>query len=167
VPYQYTETVLYNFTGAADGGFPSQPPTLVTVQNPDAALAIYGTTAAGGSAGLGGVFELLPNIYTNTWTESIVFNFVSGKLPSSALLNYDGDFYATTAAGPSPDDAGGSVFQLYPNFYGVLIENVLHNFAGPASPSGNLVMTKNGVLYGTTVAGPGPAGFGTVYRVKP
>ena len=167
VPYQYTETVLYNFTGGTDGGLPSEPPILVPIQNPDAALAIYGTTSAGGTAGFGGVFELLPNIYTNTWTESIAFSFVSGKLPSSALLNYNGDFYGTMAAGTSPGDAGGSIFQLYPNYYGILNETALHNFKGPAGPSGNLVMDKNGVLYGTTVAGPGPTGLGTVYRVKP
>lgn len=168
VPYLYTETVLYNFTGGTDGGFPSQPPILAPVQIPGAAFAIYGMTASGGYAGLGGVFELTPDVYNGTWTESFPFSFLSGegKLPNSALLAYNGDFYGVTATGTRRSNGGGSVFQLYPSF-NFLIETVLHNFQGPAGPSGNLVMSKGGVLYGTTVAGPGPAGFGTVYRIKP
>lgn len=63
-----------------------------------------------------------------------------------------------------PANAGGSVFELYPD-YQFLIENVLHNFPGPAGPSGSLVMSESGVLYGTTVLG--PSGFGTVYRIQP
>jgi uncharacterized repeat protein (TIGR03803 family) len=168
VPYEYTETVLYNFTGAADGGLPSQPPLLLADQADGADFTIYGTTSAGGAAGLGGVFELVPIFGHNTWTESFPFNFFngSGKLPSSALLSNNGNFYGVTAAGTDAANAGGSIFQL--SLYGYyLTETTLHNFQGPAGPSGNLVMDKNGVLYGTTVAGPGPTGFGTVYRIKP
>lgn len=168
VPYQYTETVLYNFTGGADGGFPSQPPILAPVQLPGAAFAIYGTTASGGLGGLGGVFELVPNYYYGTWTESMPFSLLygEGSLPNCTLLESNGDFYGVTATGTLSSNAGGTIFQLYP-YYQFLTENVLHNFQGPAGPSGNLVMSKSGVLYGTTVSGPGPAGFGTVYRVKP
>ena len=166
VPYQYIETVLYNFTGGTDGGLPSQPPILAPVQNPGAAFAIYGTTASGGLQNLGGVFELVPDYYTGAWTEYFPFRFSSGRIPSSALLESDGDFYGATATGTVYTDAGGSIFQLYPN-YQILNETVLHSFEGPAGPSGNLIMSNNGVLYGTTVSGPGPAGFGTVYRLKP
>jgi len=166
VPYQYTETVLYNFTGAADGGLPSQPPILAPVQIPGANFAIYGTTASGGSAGFGGVFELVPDLYTGTWTQYVPFNFPGREIPSSALLESNGDFYGATATGATYSNAGGSVFQLSPN-YQLLYETVLHNFEGPAGPSGNLLMSKNGILYGTTVSGPGLAGFGTVYRIKP
>jgi uncharacterized repeat protein (TIGR03803 family) len=166
VPYQYIETVLYNFTGGTDGGLPSQPPTLASVQTAGAAFAIYGTTASGGLQNLGGVFELVPDYYTGTWTEYFPFSFSAGKIPSSALLESNGDFYGATATGPVYADAGGSTFQLYP-YDQILHETVLHSFEGPAGPSGNLIMSKNGVLYGSTVSGPGPAGFGTVYRLKP
>jgi uncharacterized repeat protein (TIGR03803 family) len=145
---------------------PSQPPILAPVQNPGAAFAIYGTTASGGLQNLGGVFELVPDYYTGAWTEYFPFSFSSGRIPSSALLESDGDFYGATATGTVYTDAGGSIFQLYPN-YQILNETVLHSFEGPAGPSGNLIMSNNGVLYGTTVSGPGPAGFGTVYRLKP
>jgi uncharacterized repeat protein (TIGR03803 family) len=166
VPYQYIETVLYNFTGGADGGLPSQPPILAPVQIAGAAFAIYGTTASGGPQDLGGVFELVPDYDTGTWTAYFPFSFSSGKIPSSALLESNGEFYGATATGAVYTDAGGSIFQLYP-YDQFLDETVLHSFEGPAGPSGNLIMSKNGVLYGTTVSGPGPAGFGTVYRVKP
>jgi hypothetical protein len=166
IPYQYTETVLYNFTGAADGGLPSQPPILAPV--PEAAFAIYGTTASGGSGGLGGVFELLWDLGSGTWVESLPFSFAWGYpgIPSSALLESNGDFYGVTANGYANSDPGGTIFQLSPNGP-LLLETVLHKFEGPAGPSGNLIMSKSGVLYGTTVSGPGPAGYGTVYRIKP
>jgi len=166
-PYVYTETVLYNFTGGDDGGFPAQPPILAPPQFGYTPFAIYGTTPSGGAAGLGGVFYLIWNFASGTWGESFPFHFQlgNGGIPGSALLEVNSVFYGVTANGYVKSDAGGSVFQLSPD-PPYLTETVLHKFPGPAGPSGNLVMTKNGILYGTTVSG-GPAGFGTVYRIKP
>jgi hypothetical protein len=49
----WTETVLYDFTGASDG---SQAQGLVLVSN----TTLYGTTGFEGAAGYGTVFELIP-----------------------------------------------------------------------------------------------------------
>jgi uncharacterized repeat protein (TIGR03803 family) len=49
-----TETVLYTFTGGADGGEPQAG--LIR----DLKGNFYGTTSVGGSAGYGTVFELTP-----------------------------------------------------------------------------------------------------------
>jgi len=49
-----TESVLYNFTGGADGGYPYAG----VVRN--AAGNLYGTTSTGGTAGAGVVFMLQP-----------------------------------------------------------------------------------------------------------
>ena len=165
LPDPYTETVLYNFTGGTDGGLPSQAPILAPVVIPGASFAIYGLTASGGRYNGGGVFELVPDVHTGAWTESFPFSSVLGAIPGSELLASNGDFYGTTATGGQFSDAGGTIFQLTPNFQ-LLNQTVLHSFPGPAGPSGNLVMDKNGILYGTTVSG-GPGGFGTVYRIKP
>jgi uncharacterized repeat protein (TIGR03803 family) len=51
----WTETVLYTFTGGSDGGVPLGSVILGSSGN------LYGTTAVGGNAGNGVVFELIPS----------------------------------------------------------------------------------------------------------
>jgi uncharacterized repeat protein (TIGR03803 family) len=50
----WTETILYNFTGLADGGQPDAGLIL------GAGSALYGTTVFGGASGYGTVFKLVP-----------------------------------------------------------------------------------------------------------
>jgi uncharacterized repeat protein (TIGR03803 family) len=170
VPGVWTETVLYNFTGGADGGGPSQPLVPApNIQSVNLTLSLYGTTTAGGANGLGTVFELAaPEAVGGNWTENVLYSFQSGdgEIPDSPLIVNNGLIYGTTATGTTGANSGGSVFELYLNGPSWL-ENVLHDFSGPAGPSGTLVMDKSGVIYGTTVGGPGPNGLGTVYRIKP
>ena len=64
----WTESVLYSFTGGADGGFPDAG--LIV----DAAGNLYGTTESGGATnGYGVVFKLAPNP-DGTWTESVLYH---------------------------------------------------------------------------------------------
>lgn len=155
----WTGSVIYTFTGGADGDAPLQPPTLAQ----DGTL--YGTTSAGGSVGSGTVFELTPPATAgNPWTETVLYDFShtgDGKVPDSPLILRKGVIYGTTAQGSSSQDGGGTVFELKKSG----VQTILHSFARPAVPSGSLAVGQN-VIYGVTTSG-GPNGAGTVYRIVP
>src|SRR5271169_2414365 len=79
----WTETVLYTFTGGADGAYPQASLVFDTKGN------LYGTTSSGGSTsgtvcqGIGGcgvVFELSPpKSGSGPWTESPIYTFTGGS----------------------------------------------------------------------------------------
>jgi uncharacterized repeat protein (TIGR03803 family) len=98
------ETVLYSFTGGADGAVPYAG--LVR----DSSGNLYGTTAAGGAHGQGVVFKLDP-----AGKETVLHSFTGGKdggVPyASLLLAKDRTLYGTTAAGGS---GFGVVFSVKP-----------------------------------------------------
>jgi uncharacterized repeat protein (TIGR03803 family) len=161
------ETVLHNFTGEADGGFPV---AAGLVQNAQGNL--YGTTSAGGAYGSGTVFEVDATgretvLYSFTWTRG------DGAAPYAGLvLDAQGNLYGTTEAG---GDLGcesggcGTVFKLDATGR----ETVLHSFTGTggdgANPYAGLVLDAQGNLYGTTDAGGDLAcesgGCGTVFKL--
>jgi uncharacterized repeat protein (TIGR03803 family) len=68
----WTESVLYSFTGGADGGYPAAGLTL------DPAGNLYGTTLSGGADFNGVVFKLAPNP-DGTRTESVLYTFTGGR----------------------------------------------------------------------------------------
>jgi hypothetical protein len=112
-------TVLYNFTGGADGAFPETGVTL------DAATgSLYGTTTYGGNAG-GVVFEL------SAGTETVLYTLGSDCAPPGLAL-YSGSFYGSTCT--------GDVFQLTDGTV-----TVLHAFA--RASTGPLVFDSVGDLY--------------------
>jgi uncharacterized repeat protein (TIGR03803 family) len=105
---KFTESVLYSFTGEADGGSPTT--TLMF----DAKGNLYGTTSAGGDGnGDGVVFKLAQS--RGTWKESVVHQFGKGhdgSMPYYGLvLDQAGDLLGTTAIGGS---GNGVVFQITP-----------------------------------------------------
>lgn len=88
-----TVIILHNFTGAADGSHPEGG----LFQDPTGNL--YGTTTAGGSNGLGTVFELDTN---NAVTTLHSFKGGSdGAQPFSTLVSINGDLYGVTQSGGS------------------------------------------------------------------
>jgi uncharacterized repeat protein (TIGR03803 family) len=109
---KFTESVLYSFTGGADGGSPTT--TLMF----DAKGNLYGTTSAGGDGSGGGgdgvVFKLAPQS-GGTWKESVVHKFRNGSDGAnpyySLTLDKTGDLLGTTAIG---GDGNGVVFQITP-----------------------------------------------------
>ena len=148
-----TETVLYNFTGGSDGGYPFGG----LVQ--DSSRNLYGTTEIRGSVGYGTVFKLdTSNI------EPVLYNFSysDGGYPIGGLVRDSaGNFYGTTEAGGS---AGvGTVFKL--DTTNTL--TTLYNFTGGADGGyplyETLIMDVSGNLYGTTEQG--GLGYGTVFKV--
>ena len=101
----WRETVLYNFTGGADGGFPEG----VILDN---AGNLYGVCGVGGSYGDGTVFKLSPQSPSN-WEYTLLhtFNGYDGAEPVANLtFGSNGKVYGTTATGGMY--GGGVVFEI-------------------------------------------------------
>ena len=161
------ETVLYSFTGGADGG----QPTAGLVR--DAAGNLYGTTFLGGDPscpqsspfGCGTVFKV-----DNAGNETTLYRFAGytgGANPMGSLIRSAAGYIWGTASGGGTF-GGGAVFRLAPNG----TEIVLHNFRGPegAVPTGGVIRDAAGNFYGTTNAGGDFSchdvnGCGTVFKI--
>jgi uncharacterized repeat protein (TIGR03803 family) len=96
--HHWTETILWNFTGGADGANP------VAGLAFDGSGALYGTTKAGAAAGVGTVFQLLPpTVQGGGWTETTLWTFtgaLDGASPTGTLLpDGQGGFFGTTQFG--------------------------------------------------------------------
>jgi uncharacterized repeat protein (TIGR03803 family) len=164
------ETVLYSFTGGADGATPFAG----VVQ--DDAGNLYGTTFGGGSDGSGVVFKL-----DRTGKETVLYNFsggADGGFPAADLVRDDeGNLYSTTTGGGDVGCFGGGnqcgvVFMLDRNRK----ETVLYSFTGGADGGYNfdgLVRDAEGNLYGATGYGGDLKcnstgyGCGVVYKITP
>jgi uncharacterized repeat protein (TIGR03803 family) len=178
----WTESLLYSFTGNADGYEPSSAVVL------DAAGNLYGVTEYGGSGqcfsdynfGCGVLYELSPTSQ-GTWTETTLHTFMGypndGGYPAGALgVDQAGDVFGTTTQGGNvacDNRYGcGTVFELSPGSGGVWTETVIYNFPGPpglVSPdNGGLTLDSHGNLYGAAAGGNGcPYGCGAVYKLSP
>ena len=153
------ETVLYSFSGGADGSNPRAG----LISDSDGNL--YGTTVSGGAFGpywAGGVvYKVSP-----AGQETVLYSFNGqGFVPSvpfsGVIRDSDGNLYGTTSA------RNGAVYKL--DTAGNL--SVLHNFSyngGPSQPEGNLAQDAAGNIYGSTQFGPlvgGVSGHGVVYKI--
>ena len=152
------ETILYSFTGYADGGFANGWLVL------DSAGNLYGTAAFGGTGfsdlGYGVVYKL-----SATGQETVLYTFTGGADGGSpyagVIRDPAGNLYGTTYGGGS---GYGVVYKL--NTAGQ--ETVLHTFTGGADggyPSSGVIRDSAGNLYGTTSSG-GTSGAGVVYKVS-
>lgn len=160
-------TVLYNFTGGADGGEPYKGVTL------DAQGNLYGTAVTGGSGscdgGCGVVFKLTNS--GGTWTESVLHSFTGGSDGSGpgspVALDENGNIYGTTPTGGT--NGMGVVYELRQAGTNWQLR-VIHAFTGgddgAGGSAGKLLIDQAGNLYGTCTAG-GVNGFGTVYEISP
>jgi uncharacterized repeat protein (TIGR03803 family) len=81
-----------------------------------------------------------------------------GFAPNSPLLlNTDGKLYGTTSAGGPDND--GTVFSITKSGAFAVIHSFSNSGDG-AQPTGNLVRTSTGVIYGGTA-------YGTVFQITP
>jgi uncharacterized repeat protein (TIGR03803 family) len=148
----WAETVLYRFTGGADGADPSSELTF------DAAGNLYGTAAGGGNGnctdGCGTVFKLT---HTNGgWSFSVLYTFTGqsdGWGPASPLV-FDGagNLYGTTPYGGQ--GSGGTVFELTPGASGWTL-TTLYSFQGlsdGAYPRAGVTFDRGGNIYGATTS---------------
>jgi uncharacterized repeat protein (TIGR03803 family) len=158
----WSENVLYTFTGGNDGGMPSAGVIL------DANGNVYGTASRGGQYGGGVIFELTSS--SDGWTETVLHalgNSTDGSDPEAGLT-FDrlGNLFGTTYSGGVYGD--GTVFKLH--YTGTSwAETVAYSFTGGndgANPRGGILIGPGGVLFGTTYAG-GTDGSGVLYEMLP
>jgi uncharacterized repeat protein (TIGR03803 family) len=156
----WTKSVLYAFTGGADGAYPLG--RLIF----DHAGNLYGAAAYGGSSACGTVFQLTPS--GGGWTQSVLHSFKGvsdGCFPDDVTLAASGTIFGTASfSGPG---ANGLVFQLT-SASGSWKESTVSPFLGSdgSEPEGGLIFDTAGSLYGTTYVG-GTAGLGAVFKMTP
>jgi uncharacterized repeat protein (TIGR03803 family) len=163
---QWTATVLHNFTGGADGGYPDSKLVF------DANGNLYGTT---NGPNYGEVFELIPS-QGGVWTEQTLHNFVNGgsdglKPQGTIVFDANGNLYGTTPIGGVGCNQAscGTVYRLSPQAGGVWEEMILHHFESASDgslPQAGLFLDNAGHLFGTTKYGGGRYGYGTVFEIS-
>ena len=162
----FLSSYQYSFTGGSDGGNPHG--TLAGSSGP----TFYGTTANGGSAGLGVVFQWSWGTGSANNPPTVVHAFTGGTSdgasPLGSLLISGSTLYGMTSAGGTLAGGGAGVIFSVPTAGGP--DTVLHIFTGGTSdgadPQGALVQAGDGTLYGMTSAG-GAYGDGIIFSIKP
>ena len=167
------ETMLYSFTGGADGSEPI--PGVIR----DASGNLYGVTVIGGAYDAGAVFEL-----DTTGKESVLYSFAGGTDGSGPLseltADASGNLYGLTTGGGNLGCGAGAgcgvVFELSPNSDGwkettLYVFCALSNCTDGERPAGGpLVLDRAGNLYGVTSTGGtsqcfGGSGCGVVFEL--
>ena len=166
----WTETIIYSFQNNGSDGCEPYAGLIF-----DQAGNLYGTTYAGGNAGQGTVFKLLPS-GNGQWQEKVLQRFAGsrGAYPAAGLtFDSAGNLYGTTVeggTGASCTAGCGVVFELIPTAKGGWNEAVLYSFAGGngdgAWPFSRVILDASGNVYGTTFAG-GQSFAGTVFELTP
>jgi uncharacterized repeat protein (TIGR03803 family) len=149
------ETVLYSFTGGADGANPMAGLLM------DQAGKLYGTTSAGGDFGFGTVFELKGK------SVKVLHAFKDrhdGASPvSKPVVDSHGNLIGTTQSGGGRD---GTIYMLTPTTRKL---KALHSFL-PSRDGTDATLSEftdtPGVIYGTAIGG-GPGHAGTAFRLTP
>jgi uncharacterized repeat protein (TIGR03803 family) len=152
----WNETVLYRFTGGADGASPAAGSNLIL----DGLGNLYGTTYSGGANGDGVVFELSRT--DNSWDETVLYSFASGTggaNPQSGLIfDSAGNLYGTTSTGGA--NGLGTVFKL--SRFGGWTERAIYPIftnTGCSRGSAGLTMDSAGNIFGV--------GCETVFELSP
>lgn len=165
----WTKTTLYDFGRMATNG--AEPFAGLI---PGAAGNLYGATSIKGPNGGGTAFELMPS--NGSWSISQLYAFSGpNDYPpagpaANLLMDNTGNLYGTTnrgGIGCAPYGCG-TVFKLAPS-NGTWSYTLLHNFSGGAdgeNPQSNVVLDRNGNLYGTASAG-GANNVGVVWEITP
>ncbi|HEY3638429.1 MAG TPA: choice-of-anchor tandem repeat GloVer-containing protein, partial [Rhizomicrobium sp.] len=157
-----TETVLYAFTGAADGGNPAS--TLVQ----DSSGNLFGTTKAYGPDDYGTIFEI-----GSGGSETTLYTFLDTNVGvgpvGNLVMDPSGNLFGVTFGGGKKPACCGVIYELQSN--GTL--NVLYEFKGrnDGNYPQNLTSDGAGNLYGVTLEGGGYSACvsqsqycGTVFR---
>lgn len=158
-----TETILYNFQGGTDGGFPMGNVVF------DAAGNLYGAASSFGQNRLGVLFKVTAaNQYSVLYTFCSAINCADGTLPANITMDGQGNLYGI--AGPngfSPAGFGyaGVIFEYSTSG----VESALGTFCiGFSCPNGSepygTLLVSGGNLYGTTYLG-GSGNEGEVYEL--
>jgi uncharacterized repeat protein (TIGR03803 family) len=166
-PNGWVHTVLYSFTGGADGGEPYKGVTLDREGN------LYGTAVTGGSGncegGCGVVYKL--SNAGKTWTQTVIHAFTGGDDGSGpgARVTVDGagNIYGMTPTGGAY--GLGTIYKIRQAPGGAWAFKVIHAFTGGtdgATGSAGRMILRHGHLYGAATAG-GDYGSGVVFELSP
>ena len=162
---KWVKTVLYTFTGGADGALPAA----ALVLDPSGNGVLYGTASSGGrlsntgdicmyGAYCGVVFKLTPTTKP-PWKETVLHSFtggVDGAVPVAAMVLKSGVLYGTASAGGNYSgygcgaSGGGAVFTLT---VATRQFRTLYDFkcgSDGGVPLGAVTLDTAGNIYGTT-----------------
>ena len=165
-PTGWNQTVLYSFTGGADGGEPYKGVTIDRRGN------LYGTAVTGGSGGCEGgcgvVYKLTKS--NGTWNQTVIHAFTGGGDGSGpgarVTLDRSGNVYGMTPTGGTY--GVGTIYKLHPHA-GSYEFQVIHTFTGGddgATGSAGRMLLQHGRLYGAATVG-GLYGSGVVFELTP
>jgi len=151
------ETVLYTFTGGADGGSPFAGVVL------DSAGDLYGTAYLGGAGGAGVVYKL-----DTVGNYTVLYSFTGGADGGGPTIGVvrdsAGNLYGTTLSGGLAGcyKGCGVTYKLDPSGQ----ETVLHSFTDgtDGGPPAGVILGPGNSLYGTTAVG-GTVGTGVLYKL--
>ncbi len=163
----WVHTVLYSFTGGADGGEPYKGVTL------DKAGNLYGTAVTGGSGscegGCGVTYKLTKS--GTTWTQRVIHAFTGGDDGSGpgarVAVDNRGNVYGMTPTGGA--NGVGTIYFLHAKANGDWAFRVIHTFTGGSdgsSGSAGKLLLRGGHVYGAATTG-GANGSGTVFKLTP
>jgi uncharacterized repeat protein (TIGR03803 family) len=149
----HTITTLVSFNGA-NGADPAGGLIEDTGGN------LFGTTASGGTASDGTLFELARG--SNTITTLASFTGTTGANPRARLIeDSSGDLFGTTSNGGTAGN--GTVFELAKGNSAITTLASCNATSG-SNPEGSLVEDSSGNLFGTTPNG-GTSGNGTLFQL--
>jgi len=140
------QTILYDFLGGANGGYP------VAAVTRDASGNLYGTTQGVGTFNQSVVFKLTPGGQETSFPAPI------GSLNAPVVVDAKGNLYGMTPYGGTPncgwdrEELGcGTLFVMTPNGKFTIV----HNFTGTDGmyPENGLVRDSKGNFYGAAVFG--------------
>ena len=170
----WTENVLYQFTGGADGAYPA------SIVLDSATGTLYGIAEGGGinspncasSGGCGTLFKLEPG-QGGAWTFTVLYSFTGvhdGGPYANLVPDSSGRLYGLASRG----QAGEEVFRLTPLKNGMWGDSLIHFFSSQDypvhycgyPPSSLTAGTSSGVLYGA-VFGDIDLYFGALFQVMP
>jgi hypothetical protein len=166
--HEWVETVLYRFSGGADGSTPDANLT----RDPSTGI-LYGTAQYVFGADTGVVFQLTPPSSSGgAWVYSVIhsFNGGDGGVPQGEMiLTSTGTLFGAASSGGAY--GGGVSFRLQPPTAPSTqwTYTVLHNFdpsTDGSVPVGPIASDAQGNIYGLTAVG-GPNEEGTAYELSP
>jgi uncharacterized repeat protein (TIGR03803 family) len=162
--HRWVLKVIHAFSGGNDGSTGSLGPLLV-----DAAGDVFGVAELGGRHQAGTVFRITPGA-DGTWNFDVLYAFKGSPdagFPYGGLIaDSQGDLFGTTYFGGATGN--GTVYELVHRSTGTYFERVIYSFTGGsdgANPTSTLVFDAAGDLFGTTSAGGGSCGCGTVFKL--
>jgi uncharacterized repeat protein (TIGR03803 family) len=163
----WVHTVLYSFTGGADGGEPYKGVTLDRDGN------LYGTAVTGGSGscegGCGVAYKLTNS--GGTWTQTVIHAFTGGDDGSGpgarVTVDQAGNVYGMAPTGGAY--GLGTIYKMREGQDGAWVLKVIHTFTGGAdgaTGSAGRMILRRGHLYGAATVG-GIYGSGVVFELTP